>query len=668
MKKIALIFLPFLVTCNKVTTTSNVVKEEQQEKISHVILLAGGENCLGYSYSYHLQEIDGVSIDKFKEYQKGYSSVKISYKNMLNSGLVHKEQLSFVDTRIGQGKAADEGIRFGCLGPEVGIAEYLSNMRPNEEYYIIKFAGGGESSFKFQWNVDHGIYYHKMVEFFDQQLNKLVNQQINFDVSSFMFVQGESDAKNNNVDYGNYLEDFVNDVKLRYQKYAPINGMSFIDAGISSYYLLNYRNINNSKKEIMSNDSRHFYIDTILGNVTRNQDNMDRVHYDAKGEIKLGNLFAKAYLSMQNQIISEDKYILENRINNSLLEDKYVIETIRSGRYIKANFTFENDQITSDVIDNNLSIKDGICIKYCLAEDEEKIKSVNLRKVNLYIDNRVEFFKYSPTQKSFIKSTTDDEFINSIDGLMGKNDELIGYRINATIPNPFNNKIFVSFGMIKDGHVTFYHDEKIINSDVETYPYIENNYLVDNKNVTNGHIFGSISNLKATKGWELSNDEEQIYISKGSALNTVFAYQKNDINLSFNASINAKGVINYDPWPKFGIVLVDEEFNGVFYYVDAYGNGYSMNGTDLGYCLVKGGTFSNYVSLGYSVGTNSSVYQNDNYISLGIDREEDRYHFLFNGVTVKTIQNVTNIGLRKAYFGINTFNVSVNVKNYDFSD
>ena len=189
MKKFALLFIPLLlVGCSKNPSANSIVDEKQEDKISHVILLAGGENCLGYSYSYHLEELDGVSDEKFNEYKKGYENVKISFKNMLNSGLIHKEQTSFVKTRIGQGKAAEEGIQYGCLGPEVGIAEYLSNVKPNDTYYIIKFAGGGESSFVYQWNSSHGTYFTKMTEFFDNQLNKLKASGVDFDVSSFMFV------------------------------------------------------------------------------------------------------------------------------------------------------------------------------------------------------------------------------------------------------------------------------------------------------------------------------------------------------------------------------------------------------------------------------------------------------------------------------------------------
>ena len=84
--------------------------------------------------------------------------------------------------------------------------------------------------------------------------------------------------------------------------------MAFIDAGISSYYSLTYRRINEEKKEIMSLDERHLYIDTIAADISRNQDNMDRTHYDAIGEIKLGHLFAKGIINIKNTQISFDEF------------------------------------------------------------------------------------------------------------------------------------------------------------------------------------------------------------------------------------------------------------------------------------------------------------------------------------------------------------------------
>ncbi len=668
MKKFALLFIPLLlVGCSKNPSANSIVDEKQEDKISHVILLAGGENCLGYSYSYHLEELDGVSDEKFNEYKKGYENVKISFKNMLNSGLIHKEQTSFVNTRIGQGKAAEEGIQYGCLGPEVGIAEYLSNVKPNDTYYIIKFAGGGESSFVYQWNNSHGTYFTKMTEFFDNQLNKLKASGVDFDVSSFMFVQGETDAKNANPEYKRYFEDFVNDIKLRYYSYAPKNGMSFIDAGISSYYMLNYRNINSAKKEVMSSDSRNFYIDTISANITRNQDNMDRIHYDAKGEIKLGNLFAKAFLALQDKEITGENYSPNEQINKPSLDSNYVVDSIRDGKLTKAYYSFNSDQVIADVIDENMLAKDGISIKHCLAESEEFINPSNLKKFNIYLDGKTERFDYSVEKKEFEKIFDDTSYLESVSGIKGDDDNLIGYRIVANIPNPDDECLFISFGTIQNGSTNYYRDGFIVNNDPETYPYISGRNLMTNRNVLNGSFFGSASNLKVTKGWDLSVDDEYIVVSNGRALNTVYAHQKSDNTLRFAASITALNVINYDLYPKFGIILADEENNGVFYYVDSNGSGYTLSGTTLGYCKVTGGVFSDYVSLGYNVGSDSSVYTNGNYISLGIDRQEDEYSFLFNGVVIQTINNVANIGLRNAYFGINTFNVAVNVKNYELN-
>ena len=55
-----------------------------------------------------------------------------------------------------------------------------------------------------------------------------------------------------------------------------------------------------------------------------------------------------------------------------------------------------NNQVIADVIDENMLAKDGISIKYCLAESEEFINPSNLKKFNIYllqcIDTTVQLF------------------------------------------------------------------------------------------------------------------------------------------------------------------------------------------------------------------------------------------------------------------------------------
>ena len=57
MKKIfALCLLPLLTACSSEIPSPTSIPEDVPSNKAHVILLAGGDNCLGYSYSYHLQE------------------------------------------------------------------------------------------------------------------------------------------------------------------------------------------------------------------------------------------------------------------------------------------------------------------------------------------------------------------------------------------------------------------------------------------------------------------------------------------------------------------------------------------------------------------------------------------------------------------------------------
>ncbi len=656
-------------SCNNIHVARTVYDEPKTSK-SKVILLAGGENCLGYSYSYHLQELDGVSKQKFKEYQTGYDNVKISYRNMLSSTLVHKEQSSFVKTRLGQGKAANEGIEYGCLGPEVGIAEYLSNFRHSENYYIIKFAGGGESGFKYQWNSDAGVYYKKMTTFFDEQLQKLKANNIDFEVSSFMFVQGETDAKNDEPNYGDYLDNFVNDVKVRYHDYAQQSGMSFIDAGVSTHYMLNYRSINDAKKEVMSNDKNNFFIDTIVGDISRNKDNMDRIHYDAMGEIKLGHLFARAYLALESQESKDLIYEFSSKERIESLDNTYSQELVNEGNYSKYHYLFNESKITIDVLDDKPLWNDGVSIKYLTSASEEQLDVFNQKMVNLYVDNSIEYFEYDFANGKLVEKSSHPDFESATTGLVNNEGKQAGYRLELTIPNSNNKKVFVSLGAIQNGSQKYSRQLSCNDNNIKSYPYISNNKLIQNKYVANGEFFGSTPNLKATKGWNLfedKGDSPQITITDGLPLNTVFAYRNSNNVLTFNAYIGAESVINFDLYPKFGIILVNEEFTGIFYYVDAYGSGYTLEGTDLGYCQVTNGAFSNYVSLEHKVGYDPNVYLNGNTIKLGLRRNEDQYSFLFNDLVISTVQNVTNIGLADAYFGINTYNTKVVVKNYKFS-
>ena len=102
-------------------------------KIAKVILLAGQSNMVGHSV---VGNIDSSLLEKYK---KGFDNVKI----LLSCNPNQTKPVSsddFVTVRAGMGKLAENGYEY--FGPELGLAEYLSENYPDETFYLIKDASG----------------------------------------------------------------------------------------------------------------------------------------------------------------------------------------------------------------------------------------------------------------------------------------------------------------------------------------------------------------------------------------------------------------------------------------------------------------------------------------------------------------------------------------------
>ena len=98
-------------------------------KTLKVILLAGQSNASGCSLDEYLRL--NVSEEKYSEYERGYDNVYINY---LSGNNMSEE---FVKCSTLQGELE------GAFGPELGLAEKLSAMYPDEDFVIIKCAWGG---------------------------------------------------------------------------------------------------------------------------------------------------------------------------------------------------------------------------------------------------------------------------------------------------------------------------------------------------------------------------------------------------------------------------------------------------------------------------------------------------------------------------------------------
>ena len=163
-------------------------------KSARVILLGGQSNASGCSRDEYLKA--NVSDEKYAEYQNGYDNVYINY---FASG--SNESGAFVKSGAKQGEAG------GFFGPELGLAETLNALRPDETFFIIKWAWGGTNLFE-QWLSPSsfgktGDLYKHFVKYVEASMEYLVSKNYAVKIEGMCWMQGESDSlsEKNATDY-----------------------------------------------------------------------------------------------------------------------------------------------------------------------------------------------------------------------------------------------------------------------------------------------------------------------------------------------------------------------------------------------------------------------------------------------------------------------------------
>jgi hypothetical protein len=238
-----------------------------------------------------------VSEEKYQEYLNGYSNVKILYQSgaSTNAGIsIPNKSEKFVDTKLGQGHISS------YLGPEVGLAEYLSEKYPDETFYIIKYAIGSASlnGYFNPYDDEKDACLEALYDLVYEGLGQLEDEGLEPKIVAFLWMQGESDASTINGTYSYYdkQKDMVALVRDEFADYASIRGIAFIDAGISDHgFWAGHMVMNAMKKKFSYESLANYYIDTVgAGLVTLTEDeNSDHAHYVTTSVIKLGQLFGE---------------------------------------------------------------------------------------------------------------------------------------------------------------------------------------------------------------------------------------------------------------------------------------------------------------------------------------------------------------------------------------
>lgn len=254
-----------------------------------VILLAGQSNMEGHDSPW--SELSQETINK---YRKNHDNVKINYdctyEKTYEGGVANTSNGEFVDVDFGQGR--NENL----FGPEVGIASYLGAHDPNQQYYLIKSCEGS-SSLAVQWAID-GTCYKTFVDDVSASIKKLEEKKANFQITGFMWMQGEHDA--DTTEHANAYKarmlGLINRINLAFKPYLPSYGISLIDAGITTDGMWTFADtVNNAKKEIVASNAKYRYV----SDSETLPKHAPGYHYSPESYLKLGERFAEEYLSVK---------------------------------------------------------------------------------------------------------------------------------------------------------------------------------------------------------------------------------------------------------------------------------------------------------------------------------------------------------------------------------
>ena len=634
---------------------------------NRVIFLAGGINCAGYSPAYKLRDTDNstnVTSEKYAEYERGYDNVKIAYKIASGRNTVNRVSNGFVTATIGQGFLHHVSTPGGRIGPELGLAEYMSFNYPLDTTYIVKYAAT-DGSFRHGMCVG-GDYYEQMIAFFDESLSLVEGD---YEIDGMCFVHGEGDASFGKKAYLDALTEFASAIKSRYGARAG-EGFSFTDVAVPQYYI-GYGAVNEAKRTYAESDDKNYYIDARACGLTYNRDDLDRKHFDAISEIKLGNLMGYYVKDALKTPINPATIKLGATAPTSeeLEENGVRLSCVADGSSANSywNFSVAGDTLTvkATVFDEYVTASDAVEVIVAKKERANSYSAETL-KMTVTADGNALFGRFNGV--GFVRSDFgSSDIIYKYDGGKAR-----GYEIEATIKTGFNSEELSLAFSLTNANV---HAQKAVYSELgakEDKPYsfmtLSGGELVKSEYPQYGLTMGDASNLKASAVWDLSRDDgtesAQVAMSGVNGIaNELYMYESRSPRLKMEVNVGASGVYNGEVYGKFGIKVATLNDKGVFFYVDAYGYSNVMTGCGFGYAVFDGYETYGWTSCEYTI-PSANMYQKGNTLKLAVVRDRTDYYFYCNDALVVTVRDPAGIGAAEAYMGLNSFNIAMYANSY----
>jgi len=322
---------------------------------ARVVILAGQSNAAGVGRYNCLK--DTVPEEYLLKLENGFD-------NVLMCGYSHgHEYKEFRKVKLDNTDRSTDVP--GTFGPEIFIAERLSEAFSNETVYIVKTAFGGCSLdydfkspsgsnpiyFTSETN-EAGWLYDILIDSVNSAIEQIEDLGKTPSIEAFMWLQGESDATLN-VLVDAYLEKFnalIYDFK---NEFSDNISKSFVVCDAACYEGIGLmfplaEDLNNVKKTRI--DSNNIYIDVnAMGATTYYEpyNNADCAHYDATSYINISRAIADEYIKKINPLYETNTLEIEgdNKITVSLSKLKTYLNSVTvkyNGEIVEAEYYFES--------------------------------------------------------------------------------------------------------------------------------------------------------------------------------------------------------------------------------------------------------------------------------------------------------------------------------------
>lgn len=285
---------------DNVPSLQNKVNYDTHKEDISVILLAGQSNMEGNSWWKYLEGKD----DRYNDYKAGFDGIKMSFANHESDA---GKTPSFNSVKLGYGGARNPGNggdNTTCFGPEIGMAKMLHDNGYDNKVVFIKFAVGAtylhNDANNRNWQAKSGTIYKAFIQYTDACIAELA-KTYNVSVDAMCWMQGESDTEQQaHVDaYKSNINNFLTEVRKHYTQYN--SDFMFYDAYINwprDWQGDRPDQINEIKKQLVTDNLHYELIDTLSARLHsyNEPENVDLAHFDSDSEIKLGEMFAEAYM------------------------------------------------------------------------------------------------------------------------------------------------------------------------------------------------------------------------------------------------------------------------------------------------------------------------------------------------------------------------------------